>query len=363
MIISEKKSRTQPVFYQKNPLRMFFIVIVSVNCLYCSVADYLIQKNPTEGSVLLISNRILKIFIDNFTHAVSASLCWICVLILLRGGAEELDGTERRDGRGGVLGTTHRAERGEGTKRIINNESGFEFIPQADEESFNNNDVWLRSDENRGLRDSRTYVALKVNSNYKDFRHEENENIPLNIPQNIPHSNNVNNVFIVFNQEIKIKAKKMISFSIKNVLEIFSALVIGSMLDLDHFIAAKSFSLFSATHLQNRPFGHNLFFIFILSLIIFLFFSKRFSLLFFTATFNHLSRDALRRGYTLTPFSPLSTPNISYFIYLSTFATVPFLIAHFLNKFSSFFTSYSLLTLSFSYPFISLFSPSLLTNN
>lgn len=41
------------------------------------------------------------------------------------------------------------------------------------------------------------------------------------------------------------------------------------ILDLDHFIAAKSFTLHDATHLSSRPFGHAIFFIFLVSFLIY----------------------------------------------------------------------------------------------
>ena len=37
-------------------------------------------------------------------------------------------------------------------------------------------------------------------------------------------------------------------------------LLLGSGLDIDHFIAARSLSIYDATHLSHRPFGHSLLF-------------------------------------------------------------------------------------------------------
>lgn len=116
-------------------------------------------------------------------------------------------------------------------------------------------------------------------------------------------------------------------------LEMISALIIGSLLDADHFIAAGSSSLKAATSLQSRPFGHNLFFIFTVSTVIFFLLPRRLSLLFFTSTFSHLTRDALRRGYTLCPWSSLSSSSISYPMHLIMLACLPFLPSFLLRKY------------------------------
>ena len=41
-------------------------------------------------------------------------------------------------------------------------------------------------------------------------------------------------------------------------IEYLFAFAIGSLLDLDHFIAARSVSFYGATHLSRRPFGHSI---------------------------------------------------------------------------------------------------------
>jgi hypothetical protein len=48
-----------------------------------------------------------------------------------------------------------------------------------------------------------------------------------------------------------------------HIREIVIAFIIGSFVDLDHFISAKSFYLGNATSLKSRPFGHSLIFIFV----------------------------------------------------------------------------------------------------
>jgi hypothetical protein len=119
----------------------------------------------------------------------------------------------------------------------------------------------------------------------------------------------------------------------QHALELISALLIGSLLDADHFIAAGSPYLKAATNLQSRPFGHNLFFIFTVSIIIFFLLPRRMSLLFLTSTFSHLIRDALRRGFTLCPWSSLSSPSISYPMHLIMLSCLPFLPSFLLRKY------------------------------
>jgi hypothetical protein len=121
-----------------------------------------------------------------------------------------------------------------------------------------------------------------------------------------------------------------------NILEIFSALIIGCLLDLDHFIAAYSISLTAATNLQRRPFGHNLFFMVIVSLILFLGTTRRFGLLFCTSIFTHLSRDAVKRGFDLSPFSTIATPKIYYSIYVMDLFLLPILVSDHLIRYPHF---------------------------
>ena len=119
----------------------------------------------------------------------------------------------------------------------------------------------------------------------------------------------------------------------QHALELILALMIGSLLDADHFLAAGSPYLKAATNLQSRPFGHNLFFIFTVSIIVFFLSPRRMSLLFFTSTFSHLTRDALRRGFTFCPWSSLSSPSISYPMHLIMLACLPFLPSFLLRKY------------------------------
>lgn len=163
--------------------------------------------------------------------------------------------------------------------------------------------------------------------------------------------------------------------------EILVAFFSGTLIDLDHFVAAGSISLNSATNLKKRPFAHNLFFVFFLSS--FLAFipwdsitqqlhssiiiplsvyirrhvalhfpavqscmsrnfvrlvfcpcitcccstpshsdtatttgSRRLAILVSTAMLSHLSRDAMRRGFNIVPWSEFATPKISHMAFL-----------------------------------------------
>jgi hypothetical protein len=119
----------------------------------------------------------------------------------------------------------------------------------------------------------------------------------------------------------------------QHALELTSALLIGSLLDADHFIAAGSPYLKAATNLQSRPFGHNLFFIFTVSIIIYFLLPRRMSLLFLTSTLSHLIRDAFRRGFTLCPWSSISSPSISYPMHLIMLVCLPILPSFLLRKY------------------------------
>jgi hypothetical protein len=95
----------------------------------------------------------------------------------------------------------------------------------------------------------------------------------------------------------------IISYPKINTNEIILAAFCSSIIDIDHFIAARSFKLNDAISLANRPFLHNSLTLLIVNLILFIllivfFNSKAFnwSIIFFIAWFSHHIRDANRRG-------------------------------------------------------------------
>ncbi|KAF7282014.1 hypothetical protein GWI33_003675 [Rhynchophorus ferrugineus] len=129
-------------------------------------------------------------------------------------------------------------------------------------------------------------------------------------------------LFYINSNKIGVSAKYII-------FEIAICALIASMIDLDHFIAAKSFSLKDATRLKNRPFLHCT----TLPLVVFMILAvisyslqwnslKRFALLLLTAFISHHIRDATRRGLWLYPFG--STAPIPYAFYITLTCLVPF---------------------------------------
>lgn len=106
-------------------------------------------------------------------------------------------------------------------------------------------------------------------------------------------------------------------------------LLIASLIDMDHFCAAKSISLQDATSLNHRPFLH----LSTLPLTIILVllgwahstnnvYMEKIALIMFVAFGTHHTRDAYRRGYWLAPFG--STPPFSYFCYLLITILIPY---------------------------------------
>lgn len=86
---------------------------------------------------------------------------------------------------------------------------------------------------------------------------------------------------------------------------------LSSLLDIDHFLEAKSWSLFDATHLSHRPFGHSLLFIFIFILVYMLISKDKLSSLrLFLCWFSHQLRDSIKHGLWIGPMlgsTPLLT--------------------------------------------------------
>jgi hypothetical protein len=118
---------------------------------------------------------------------------------------------------------------------------------------------------------------------------------------------------------------------IKQNFEIIIASTIGSLLDLDHFIAAKSFYFYGATHLTTRPFGHNVFFCLIIVLITKCFTNnKRYTALAFSSLISHLLRDSVRRGLLLWPFG--STASIPIYYVIIIYVIIAIVLLNILSK-------------------------------
>lgn len=124
-------------------------------------------------------------------------------------------------------------------------------------------------------------------------------------------------------QLVPILKSRRIFISMK--AEILLSCILSSALDIDHFIAARSLSLFEATHLTSRPFGHNLLFVIISTVLLgMLLRSATLTILYFSALLTHQLRDSLRQGLLIWPFKDIiSTLPLNFFLYLSIFVFIP----------------------------------------
>lgn len=110
----------------------------------------------------------------------------------------------------------------------------------------------------------------------------------------------------------------------KHQRQILSAGFLGSAIDLDHFIAARSLRLFDAVHLTGRPFGHSVLVAICVILIFpFLFYPSRKDRVeggsFLTSTIiGHLLRDSSRRG--LLFWGSYSTPALPTVLVFALYA-------------------------------------------
>ncbi|EEB13699.1 conserved hypothetical protein [Pediculus humanus corporis] len=134
--------------------------------------------------------------------------------------------------------------------------------------------------------------------------------------------------------------------SIGFIAEILLCGMFSSLMDLDHFVAAKSFYLRDAVNLKNRPFLHctTLILIIVLSLLLISIYQQiswlyKFGWILSAAFFSHHIRDSKRRGFWLWPFG--STPSTPIGIYIILQMLLPHIFSlfytkmNFSNKFSS----------------------------
>ncbi|UXI22304.1 hypothetical protein NH340_JMT08247 [Sarcoptes scabiei] len=138
--------------------------------------------------------------------------------------------------------------------------------------------------------------------------------------------------------------------------------LMASMIDLDHFIEAKSFSILAVQKLRNRPFMHNILLMASLSFVLICLPAKltndndtndrsstkyhnkindrqshstdlnRIGWLLLNASFTHLTRDSLRRGFCLRPI--IETSRLPKSVYYVQFALFPKLIDSLTNYFA-----------------------------
>ncbi|CAI9742988.1 Hypothetical predicted protein [Octopus vulgaris] len=110
----------------------------------------------------------------------------------------------------------------------------------------------------------------------------------------------------------------------RNLLACLFCMLLAMSVDVDHFLAARSFSLQDALSLPSRPPFHctTLIPVVVASslLMTYAFHSRqfcrcfKFSLLFLTACLSHHIRDARRHGLWLWPFG--ATPPLPYMVYI-----------------------------------------------
>ncbi|KAJ8985766.1 hypothetical protein NQ317_014419 [Molorchus minor] len=115
------------------------------------------------------------------------------------------------------------------------------------------------------------------------------------------------------------------------LLEVAACAFVASLIDLDHFVAARSLNFEDATNLKQRPPLHCSTFplviclpLLMLSYVLYLPSLKRSILIVLTAFVSHHTRDATRRGFWLYPYG--STPPIPYGIYVLITCMIPHLI-------------------------------------
>ena len=115
--------------------------------------------------------------------------------------------------------------------------------------------------------------------------------------------------------------------------ELTLAFFVGTALDVDHFIAAGSWSLTAATNLPRRPFGHNLLFVVLLATVVgfaVICFraqrtAQRTKAIVLTSCLSHLSRDALKKGFTYLPLVETHTARITLLLHVIILtAVLPF---------------------------------------
>lgn len=106
--------------------------------------------------------------------------------------------------------------------------------------------------------------------------------------------------------------------------------IIACAIDLDHFIAAKSFKLKDALQLKNRPFLHTTTVVFIVVPMLQVWlaqnncFLRSLPYLFTVGVSSHHLRDGNRHGLWFWPLG--STPPLPYWIYICCIVALPFIV-------------------------------------
>jgi hypothetical protein len=124
----------------------------------------------------------------------------------------------------------------------------------------------------------------------------------------------------------------ILNYPINSWIYFVLSLFFGFFVDIDHFIAAKSFSIYNATHLQNRPFGHCLLLIIAIMILLIILIPKSFReipIIFTLGTLSHIIRDSSRRGIYIMPYA--TTPPIHYVVHLVLLTILPYAAYHFIS--------------------------------
>lgn len=103
-------------------------------------------------------------------------------------------------------------------------------------------------------------------------------------------------------------------YDLKTIIVVF---LIASLIDIDHFVALRTISIYEAVEMLLRPATHSLSFVFTCSLIAWLISKRDFGVfwLFFATLSSHIIRDAATGGYTQL-FYPAEIFDIPYRIYI-----------------------------------------------
>ncbi|XP_015123638.1 transmembrane protein 267 [Diachasma alloeum] len=124
---------------------------------------------------------------------------------------------------------------------------------------------------------------------------------------------------------------------IKNLIEIVSCTLISSLIDMDHFIQARSWKLSDATRLSKRPFLHATTVPIILWTLMLLTSKvsnnvrmEHYSWIILMSFLSHHIRDATRRGLWFAPFG--STRPIPYNVYNAVIILLPYVFYYIMTR-------------------------------
>jgi hypothetical protein len=150
-----------------------------------------------------------------------------------------------------------------------------------------------------------------------------------NVPSQFFHSTHTAMISVLMMRACLIHSNTSIPWSYH-----LGSFLIGSLLDIDHFIFTGSLSLNKATHLgSSRPLGHALITITTMSLLVmFVWKNVKCGVTMQACLLSHQLRDSIRRGLWLWPLN-ISTPPLPYHIYLLALVAVSFSSKVIINRY------------------------------